>query len=136
MRLIIEEDPEKLQRYAHVRPAQVPAARRCGAALSGTTRRCSLERGHSGPHVAHGRLRRVVAAWDSSAVAEASGEALANRARARRHGGLPSRRSAGFLETLWERALRVLSSPEELFLLVLFVAFTVFAVNWLLLILG
>lgn len=136
MRLTIEEDREKLQRYAHVRPARVRSTRRCGAVLGGTTRRCGRERGHSGPHVAHDRFRRVVAAWDSSALAEASGEALENRARARRQGGLPARESTGFLERAFERALRILSSPEELFLLVLFIAFSVFAVHWLLLIAG
>lgn len=136
MRLTVEQDREKLQRYAHIQAFRGAAGRRCGLQMSGTTRRCSRERGHSGPHVAHGRLRKVVAVWDSSALPEASGEALANRARARRQGGLPSRHSRGALDRAWERALRILSSPEELFLLILFVAFSVFAVDWLLMIIG
>lgn len=137
MRLTIDEQPDQLRRYGHVRPASGRGTARCKIQLLGTTYSCSRERGHSGPHVAHGRLRRVVAAWDASAGAPvASRESVRNRAKARGQGGLPSRRSGGVLEAMWARTLRVLSDPEQLFLLILFLAFAGFAVDWMLRIIG
>lgn len=86
--------------------------------------------------MAHGSFGRVVAVWDEGTLAQVSRESLRNRADAREQGGLPTRRSEGFLAGLRARALRVLSSPEELFLLILFIAFTGFAIDWFLRILG
>jgi hypothetical protein len=40
------------------------------------------------------------------------------------------------MEALWGRAVRILSDPEELFLLILFLAFAGFAVDWMLRIIG
>lgn len=136
MRLTIENDRERIARYAHVRPAPGGASARCGAHLSGTTRTCTLAHRHSGPHVAHGAFSRVLAVWDSGAVAVASEESRRNRAQARSQGGLPSRRSVGAPVSLVTRVRAILASPEELFMLILFLAFAGFAVHWLLLILG
>lgn len=133
MKLTVENDRESLRRYAHIAPAR---GRKCGEPFPGKPRSCTLAPGHSGPHVAHGSFRRVLAAWDSGGVAQSSPEARRNRAEARTQGGLPTRRSAGILLRLGRGALRILSSPEELFLLILFVAFTGFAIDWTLRILG
>ncbi|MDT8340631.1 MAG: hypothetical protein RQ751_03885 [Longimicrobiales bacterium] len=69
-------------------------------------------------------------------AAEPSLESRRNRAAARSQGGLPTRRSSGALQEAWGRAVRILTSPEELILLILFVAFVGFAVDWFLRILG
>jgi hypothetical protein len=78
----------------------------------------------------------VVAVWDSEEVAQASGESRRARAEARASSGLPTRRSTTALEEFKARVMRILSSPEELFLLILFLAFAGFAVDWFLRILG
>jgi hypothetical protein len=136
MRLTIENDRERIGRYAHVRPAPGGPSAQCGAQLSGTKRRCSLAPGHSGPHVAHGAFRRVLAVWDSGSVAVASEESRRNRAQSRTQGGLPSRRSVDPWPLLASRLRVILASPEELFMLILVLAFLGFAVHWLLLIMG
>lgn len=133
MKLTRETHPETLERYAHLRPAK---GRKCDTPFPGKPRSCTLAPGHSGPHVAHGALGRILAVWDTGAVAETSPESRRNRAAARTQGGLPSRRSGDLLAGAWARAMRILSSPEELFLFILFIAFTGFAVDWFLRILG
>lgn len=50
--------------------------------------------------------------------------------------GLRTGRPTGFLEEAWGRVARIFSSVEELALLILFLAFVWFAVDWLLLMLG
>lgn len=67
MKLTIKENPDAIRRYAHIRPASPMAARVCSTQCPGTNHTCTLQRGHSGVHVAHGRFRKVVAVWDRHA---------------------------------------------------------------------
>jgi hypothetical protein len=144
MRLTIEEHPEAIKRYGHIRPAPRWRARSCGSRLSGANHTCTRAEHHRGPHVAHARFGKVVAAWDSAAVARAPGEAAhagsAHRERrdrpARRPVGLPTRTPAGLLERLGRRIVRVVTSVEELALLILFIAFVWFAIDWMRMIMG
>lgn len=62
MKLTVEQHPESIGRYGHVRPAR--GGKVCRQLCPGTTRTCSQPRGHHGPHVAHGLFRMVVAVWD------------------------------------------------------------------------
>lgn len=86
--------------------------------------------------MAHGLWGRIRAVWDLAERPRASPEAGHRAAEARSQGGLPSRRSYSLRDSLGSRVMRVLSSPEELALLVLFVAFVYFGIDWLLRILG
>lgn len=65
MRLTVEENPETIKRYGHLRPASRWGSVRCGVRCPGTSRSCTLEKGHRGPHAAHGMFKRVVAVWDA-----------------------------------------------------------------------
>ncbi len=69
MKLTIEADREAIQRYRHLARAPSGVAT-CSARCPGTTRNCTLRRGHGGPHVSHGAFRRVLAVWDKGAGAE------------------------------------------------------------------
>ena len=142
MRLTAEEHPEAIKRYAHVRPARSWRARPCGSRCDGTPLSCTRERGHRGPHVAHGRFRRVVAVWDATASTAVPEQPRRSPAPtpARQRGtrppvGLPDR-SGGWLRALRSRLSRALSSAEEIVFLIFFLAFVGFAVQWLLLIMG
>lgn len=131
MRLTIEEDRGAIQRYAHVpraRPWQGPA---CGARCPGTIRRCSLPKGHTGLHVAHGRLRRVLAVWDEKAIRDAE----------RPGGGPPAKRRRRPAEPAPWKAVagRLVPSPhtiEAVFLLVLTLSMVGFGIQWILKIIG
>ncbi|RMH18460.1 MAG: hypothetical protein D6701_06290 [Gemmatimonadetes bacterium] len=148
MRLTVEEHSEAVRRYAHVGRARGLGARACGAPLPATGRRCSRDRGHGGPHVAHGRFGRVLAVWDRSAVTRtpdriATSEELRASRRPTRRKKAPARptsaasssREAGLARRVgaWVRAH--VSSFEEALFLVMFLAFAVFAVQWALLLL-
>ena len=142
MRLTAEEHPEAIKRYAHVRAARGWRARPCGDRCAGTARSCTRERGHRGPHVAHGPLRRVVAVWDAK-PGMAAPEPLRRPANAgppkRRAPGDPvglPHRTQGPLEALRARLARAFASAEEIVFLIFFLAFVGFAVHWLLLIMG
>lgn len=86
MKLTIHDDREQIRRYDHVRPAPRWGGPRCGARCPGTLRHCTLKKGHTGVHVAHGWLRRVVAVWDER---ERTGLPT------KRSGALAPRRTAG-----------------------------------------
>jgi len=64
MRLIREEHREEIKKYEHIKPAPTFGPVRCFARLPGTARTCTLAEGHSGPHVAHGMFKKVMAVWD------------------------------------------------------------------------
>ena len=133
MKLTIEEDPETIKRYAHIRPARGLGVRPCRHACPGSTRTCTLERGHRGAHVAHGRLRRVVAVWDGGKAPPSTASvprAAESRARNRPRAGKPG----GALQSLWKMAVRAAGSFEEIALLIFFLAFVWFAIDWMLLI--
>jgi hypothetical protein len=136
MRLTAKDDPETIKRYSHVRPASRRGSGRCAVGCSGTAHTCTREAGHSGPHVAHGGLRRILAVWDEGGAARASSESRRRARESRGQGGLPSRRTESLLKRAAQRFVRTFSSIEEVSLFILFVAFVIFAVDWLLRILG
>ncbi|MBT8337109.1 MAG: hypothetical protein KJO11_10925 [Gemmatimonadetes bacterium] len=136
MRLTIESDPQTIRRYEHVRPARGWGVERCGVMCTGVERACTRALGHTGPHVAHGRLGRVRAVWDADAATRARPEARSRVVEAARQGGLPSRRSGGALRALVRWATDRVSSVEDLAMLILFLAFLGFAVDWFLRMLG
>ena len=67
MKLTLKENPDAIGRYAHIKPAPLLGAQACSAACPGTNHTCTLAKGHTGVHVAHGRFRKVVAVWDRHA---------------------------------------------------------------------
>jgi hypothetical protein len=136
VRLTIEEDPETIKRYGHIKPGRAWGVGPCGVRCSGTTRDCTLQRGHRGPHVAHGRFQKVVAVWDSERGARKSPEttrkAVVPKVRTEVWTGGPGK----LFTPVWNLVVRVTSSVEEFALLILLVGFIVFAIDWLRLLLG
>jgi hypothetical protein len=74
--------------------------------------------------------------WDEGGAVRASSESRRRARESRGQGGLPSRRSESLLKGAAQRVVRTFSSIEEVSLFILFVAFVIFAVDWLLRILG
>lgn len=143
MRLTAKENPETIKRYSHIKPARGRRTETCSATLAGTRRRCTLERGHRGVHVAHGRFRKVVAVWDEGSEAgRGSGRAKRkNRPKGKKltpriRQGLQGREPAGIMKALRERALSLVTDVENLIFLVMFLAFLGFAIHWVLLFTG
>lgn len=141
MRLTVEDHGKAIKRYSHVKPARGSKARLCSALCAGTRRTCTLEKGHRGPHVAHGLFKRVVAVWESETGARISKEPVRPPARAKPRGGvrpgkpigLRAQKPVGMLEALWERVVGTIGSVEQIAFLIFFLAFVGFAIHWLLL---
>lgn len=143
MRLTVEEHPEAIKRYRHVERARgwkpTPCSRKC----PGTPRICTRAGGHRGPHVAHGRLRRVLAVWDSGGGPRPSDEAVGPPRKGKTRGprrsarpvGLRTRSPLGIVAALERAVARATSSLEQIALIILFLAFVWFGIDWLLLIL-
>lgn len=136
MKITVEESPEAIKRYSHIRPSP-KGSMRCSALCPGTRRTCTLERGHRGLHVAHGRFKKVVAVW------EGPGRALEPRTRAKRATRASPRRDlrdVGLVATVrafWSRLVRRPQfSMEEVLLLVFALAMAGFVIDWALRILG
>ena len=141
MRFTIEEHGERLKRFAHLKPARGLGARRCGAVFPGSVRACTRPLEHRGPHVCHGTFGKLLAAWEDETgsgpepskaarenrLASARNRAVERRAQTRRVSGAPD--STGPLAALGRRALKLLSSPEELALLVLFLGLLVWGLD-------
>jgi hypothetical protein len=129
MRLTVEENPETIKRYAHLRPAPLWGSVRCGVRCPGTSRSCTLEKGHRGPHAAHGLFKRVVAVWDAGfPVGRPEGIAVDRAERdAFEEGGAVA---------AWRAFRNVVPDMESGIYLTFFVAFVGFVIYWLLLILG
>lgn len=128
MRLTRAEHPESIRRYAGLRPA--PRGRpRCGRRTRGVRRPCSRPRAHHGPCVAHDRLRRVVAVWDSGGAPVAQSVA--------RRTGRPSGLSArpGPLGRLWDFARAAFGHLDEVAMVAIFGLFVYYGFQWILLIL-
>lgn len=165
MRLTAAEHPVSIERYRQVKPARGPLARRCARRCPGTEDTCTLQKGHRGPHVAHGSFGKVLAVWDPGAVAgpaegarrEVAPRQVASRQGARRdvadprhvarrrpspgaRGGRPlglrTGSPVGLVEAFRRRIACALGSLEDIVFLVFFLAFVGFAVHWFLLILG
>ncbi len=138
MRLTARDNPETIKRYAHVRPARIWEGRKCGVKCPGIVRTCTRKRGHRGPHVAHGFLGKVEAAWDSgpaASPARAGGVGSLTAGDRARH-RLRKRKPLGMLETLAVRVRSVVSSPEDVAFIALFIIMVWFAVDTALRILG
>jgi len=146
MRLTVEEHPEAIRRYAHLKPARGFRALLCRAALAETGRSCTREAGHRGPHVAHGRFSRLLAVWESGGSSNAGASSgrrrtEAGRARARtgvsrrrvgekRPVGLRERDSPGLAGRGLQILIRFLKSPDEVAFVFLFVLFVYWGIRW------
>lgn len=64
MRISVEDKPEKLELYKHVKPVSTFGPLRCFTRFPGKRYSCTLAQYHEGPHVAHGFFKRVIAVWD------------------------------------------------------------------------
>jgi len=118
MKLTISENRDAIRRYAHVRPVSRFAGDPCGVRCPGTWHRCSLKKGHTGIHVAHGLLRRVVAVWDEDARATAV---------------VTRRGPPGALERWAALGQRLIPGPEKIeaaFLLAFGLGMTYFCIEW------
>lgn len=131
MRLQGTSDPAALGRYGHVRPAPF-WRKRCGRPCPGTSRSCTREPQHRGPHVAHDLLRRAVAVWEGKEAPAARPQA--RKAVAKKPVGLRSGGSTSLSQRLGSAAKFVDDHVEEIALAVFFVAFVWFALDWLLII--
>lgn len=141
MRLTAENDPESIQRYAHLRRARGLGVQRCHVPCHGLDRQCTLEAGHRGPHVAHDWRGRVRAVWDGGrAVAGGGGTGRGSTPAAPREarpGRSDPQTDAPSALALLARGLgRRFSSVEDVVMLILFLAFLGFAVDWFLRMLG
>lgn len=156
MKLTIEEHPDRVRRYGHLRPSMPLFGRRCGAPFeAGSKRRCTLAAGHRGPHAAHGWTGRVLAVWETGSAPSSGGVGGAGpggpsslpKGGAVSKGG--ARRTEGKsvvglddpgLAPPWKRAVQALAriapSLEAGLFLVLFVAMVGFVLDWALRILG
>ena len=131
MKLTIEENREAIKRYGHIRPAPRWGSVQCSAKCPGSVRTCTLERGHTGVHVAHGRLRRVVAVWDEGI------SAVTSKQPAKRAGAAIARiraREGGLASTL--KALLRVPDIEAVALLILALFMVGFGIDWALRIFG
>ena len=129
MKLTRKENPDAIRRYAHVKPAPVMGARVCSAQCPGTHHTCTLARGHTGVHVAHGRFRKVVAVWDRHAqvrepkrITKAGQEEVALR-KAKKE-SLPSR-----IKRIWGRLVPSSHIIEAVVLVVFFLGMVAWAID-------
>jgi hypothetical protein len=141
MKLTIEDNPETIKRYGHLRPAPPWGSVRCSAKCPGTTRTCTRERGHRGPHVTHGTFRKVVAVWDSGAEGRSVEPTRSSRKLRRSRGGSAPRAPQadgwlGSLKAFWGALRRITPSMEEVLLIALGLTMAWFAVDTALRIMG
>ncbi len=129
MKLILKENPDAIRRYAHIKPAPLLGARACGSPCPGTRYTCTLAKGHSGVHVAHGRFRKVVAVWDRHAqiqepkrITKAGQEAAALK-KAKKE-SLPAR-----IKGIWGRLVPSSHLIEAVVLVVFFLGMVAWAVD-------
>lgn len=129
MKFTLKDNPAALKRYAHIKPAPVMGARVCSAQCPGTHHTCTLARGHSGVHVAHGRFRKVVAVWDRHAqvqepkrITKAGQEAAA--VRKAKKDSLPTR-----IRDIWGRLVPSSHLIEAVVLVVFFLGMMWWAVD-------
>lgn len=132
MKLTIEDNPETIKRYAHFKPAPPWGAERCGARCPGTSRTCTLEKGHRGHHVAHGGFNRVVAVWDAGSDIRKRDP----RAEATLASDVKDVLRRGGLVALWQGIRNVVPSLETAVFLILFAMMVGFGIHWILMILG
>jgi len=135
MKFTIEDNPEAVRRYGHIKPASWGAAR-CSAGYPEAERSCTLERDHRGPHVSHGRFRKVLAVWDAGVQVQPAGGKVKVAAKP------PSRIrpwDGGVVAALVSLARRVVKNAppmEATLFLIFFLGMVVFVLDWTLRILG
>jgi hypothetical protein len=64
MKLTHKKNPHEIAQFKDVEPAPLFGDLRCFAPCEGETFTCTLADGHTGPHVAHGFFKKVIAVWD------------------------------------------------------------------------
>lgn len=136
MKLTVEENRETIKRYGHIRPAPRWGSVRCFARCPGSSRTCTLEVDHNGPHVAHGIFRQVVAVWDANRKVRRSEAERQTVVGPTAPKGLKREPSVAAVDGFWRRVVRKAPSLEQGFLLVLFVAMVGFVIDWTLRMLG
>jgi hypothetical protein len=130
MRFTIEENRDAIKRYRHIKPAPRWGVVHCSARCPGTLRTCSLERGHTGLHVAHGLFRRVLAVWDRGTKTPTASE------KSKRPGRTVARVGSGkmgvveFFQGIRGQIMRREQSVEEILLLVFAVSMVGFVIDW------
>ncbi len=136
MRLTIEKDPAAVERYGHIKPARRLLGRRCAARCPGVpSRTCTLEKRHRGPHVAHGRFRKVLAVWDEGTEIRGPRESAKKMLEARARRDLQADKSLGErLAGLRSVLTRIPDSLEEIVLIVFFLGMLGFVIEWVVLI--
>ena len=139
LRLTVEANPEAVKRYRHIKPASVLSKRRCSTVWRGQRHRCTREKGHHGPHVAHSLFRKVVAVWESVGALEVVGEAAGRKSQVRtrndlkgRPVGLRKKSSGSVLKILEGLVRRATYHPDEIAFVLLFAVFVWFAIEVLL----
>ena len=131
MRVLRSKDPERVARFGHIAKAGRGRAR-CGVACPGAPFQCSRARGHSGPHVAHGWLRRIDAAWDGPPAGRPATTSPIDRG----YRGPPVRNDTSsddpsLLARIVRGAIdRYFASFPETIMLIFFVAFIFFSIVW------
>lgn len=133
MKLTIESDRETLKRYGHIKPARGWGVHRCSARCPGSSRRCSLERGHRGPHVAHGMFGKVVAVWDPDTAVHPSVDRLRTTLKSTSGSALRHGTEVGPLQALRRRLASLTDSLGEIGLAVVFLAMVGGFLYWLIL---
>jgi len=136
MKFTIEENREELNRYRHIRPATLLGSVPCSARCPGTLRTCTQKKGHTGPHVAHGMFRRVVAVWYQGIEAQQSKEKVK-----RAVGGIARNvsRDRGLvvaLKAFWSQVIRRPRDMDEVLLFIFGISMAGFAIHWILLAFG
>lgn len=130
MKLTIKDSPERLKRFSHIKPASKRGSVLCSVTCPGTLHTCTRERGHPGPHVAHARFNRVVAAWESGV------DLTKFEGRARRPVAPPARTpdQGGQGKAVWKAfrkwAVRRWENLDELLLFILAMSMAGFAIDW------
>lgn len=133
MKLTRKKDPEAIKRYDHLPRAHFWRAR-CSHRCPGAAPTCTLETGHRGPHAAHAFLGNVVAVWDEGTEIALSRQQARSPPRVRRRTDFDDGWAVAKLKHI--KSGLSPSSPEDLALLVFFLAFVVFAIRWALLIMA
>ena len=129
MKLTHDKNRERIKRYSHVKPAPRGSVR-CFAQCPGTLHTCTLKKGHSGPHVSHGRFKRVVAVWEGRVNVPKSPKRARTAVAPTTRKDLQSRGLVPALKAFWGRVSRRTPSLEEVFLLVLALSMAGFAIDW------
>jgi hypothetical protein len=135
LKLTIEENPEAIKRYRHIKPAPRGGTVTCSVGCPGTTRTCTLKRGHAGPHVAHGSFKKVMAVWDRGAQISST-VPLEKRAVTFAEKKRQENRFLAAFDLVRKQIAKKEHHIEEGFLILFGLAMVWFAIEWALRIIG